>query len=160
MEDLIEIPEAVALPAEVVDASVGHSRSVAVVGYAIADQMGLTEDVKRDLLVAARLQDLGKSVVGHHVLNRRGGLSDQERKDLEGHVAESVATAKRMGFNRPGVLDIIATHHELMDGTGYPRHLKGEEIPVGGRISCVADIYCALTSSRPYRNAWDMCASP
>ena len=71
-------------------------------------------------------------------------------------MAESVATAKRMGFDHPGVLEIIGAHHELLDGTGYPRHVKGEEIPVGGRISCVADIFCALTSSRPYRNAWDM----
>ncbi len=154
--DWFEIPDHVTLSAEVIDASVGHSRCVAVVAYAIADRMGLSEEAKQDLLVAARLQDMGKSVVWHYVLNRRGGISDQERKDLEAHVAESVSVAKRMGYDRPGVIDVIANHHELLDGTGYPRRVKGNEIPVGARISCIADIYSALTAWRPYRNAWDI----
>ncbi len=155
VQKLVEIPDSVTLPTEVIDAAVGHSLSVAVVAYGVADRMGLPEELKLDLLAAARLQDLGKSVVWHHITNRRGGLSDQERKDLEAHVPESVAMARRAGYNRPGVIEIIANHHEMLNGTGYPRHAKGEEIPLGARISCVADSYCALTAWRPYREAWD-----
>jgi HD-GYP domain-containing protein (c-di-GMP phosphodiesterase class II) len=151
----LEIPEDIALPTEVIDGTVGHSLSVAVLSYGLADQLGLPEAVKRDVLTAAQLQDVGKAVVWHHVLNRPGSLSDQERKDLVAHVAESVAGAKRIGYGRPGVIEVIANHHELLNGTGYPRGIKGEDIPLGARISCVADVYCALTARRPYREPWD-----
>ncbi len=152
---MIEIPDEVTLPVETLDGTVGHSLSVSLVSYALADRLGLSPEIKRDLLAAGRIQDLGKSVVWHHILNRRGGLSDQERKELERHVDESVSIAKRMGFDRPGVIEIIASHHERLNGEGYPRHAKGEEIPLAGRISGVADTYCALTERRPYRNPWD-----
>ena len=66
-----------------------------------------------------------------------------------------MAIAKRMGYNRPEVLQIIANHHELLNGEGYPRHNKGDEIPMSSRIAFVADVFCALTESRPYRNPWD-----
>ncbi len=155
VEELIEIPDEITLPTEVVDATVGHSKSVAVLAYALGEQMGLADDLKRKLLVAGRLQDLGKSTIWHHILNRRGGLSDQERKELENHVAESISISKRMGYDDPQVIEIIATHHELLNGEGYPNHLHGEQIPLGGRIGCVADVYCAFTAWRPYREAWD-----
>ena len=152
---MVEIPEDVVLPTEVMDGCVGHSLSVAVLSYALGDQLGLAEELKRHLLVAGRLQDLGKCIVWHHILNRRGVLSEQERKDLERHVDESVSIARRMGYEDPQTLEIIANHHELLNGEGYPRRLKGEEVPLGGRIACVADVYCALTERRPYRRAWD-----
>ncbi len=153
--DLIEIPDDVTLPCEVLDGTVGHSRSVAVLAGALAAQMDLPEETRLDLLVACRIQDLGKSAVGHHILNRRGGLVEAERKEAERHVDESVAIAKRMGYNRPEVLQIIGNHHELLNGEGYPRHIKGDEIPMSARIACIADVYCALTEARPYRNPWD-----
>jgi adenylate cyclase len=152
---LIEIPDEVILPTEVMDGCVGHSLTVAVLSYALGDQLGLAEDPKRHLLVAGRLQDLGKCIVWHHILNRRGVLSEQERKDLERHVDESVSIARRMGYEDPRIAEIIANHHELLNGEGYPRRVKGEEIPLGARITCVADVYCALTERRPYRRAWD-----
>lgn len=152
---LIEIPDEVVLPTEVLDGAVGHSLSVAAVSYALGDELGLSEEVKRDLVIAGRIQDLGKSIVWHHILNRRGVLSEQERKDLERHVDESVSIAKRMGYDQPRIIEIIANHHELLNGEGYPRHAKGEAIPHGARISCVADVYCALTAKRPYRHPWD-----
>jgi HD-GYP domain-containing protein (c-di-GMP phosphodiesterase class II) len=153
--DSIEIPDEAILPTEVVDGSVGHSLCVATLSYALGDQLGLPEDRKQDLLVAGRLQDLGKCIVWHHILNRRGVLSEQERKELERHVDESVAIARRMGYDRPAITDIIAHHHELLNGEGYPRRVKGDTIPLGARITCVADVYCALTERRPYRRAWD-----
>jgi adenylate cyclase len=155
VEEMVEIPDDVTLPTEVLDGSVGHSLAVAVLSYAVADQMDLPADLKRSLLIAGRLQDLGKSTVWHHILNRRGSLSEKERRELENHVEESVSVAKRMGYDRPEVIEIIANHHELLNGSGYPRGLKGEEIPLGARIGCLADVYCALTAWRPYRDAWD-----
>jgi adenylate cyclase len=155
VQEMVEIPDDVTLPTEVLDGSVGHSLAVAVLSYAVADRLGLPDELKRDLVVAGRLQDVGKSSVWHYILNRHGSLSEQERRDLEGHPAESVSLAKRMGYDRPQVLEIIANHHELLNGNGYPRGLKREEIPLGAKISCVADVYCALTAWRPYRDAWD-----
>jgi putative nucleotidyltransferase with HDIG domain len=155
VQGLMEIPDEEVVPTEVVDGSVGHSLCVAVLSYALGDQLGLPEELKRPLLVAGRLQDLGKCIVGHHILNRRGVLSEQERKDLERHVDESVAIARRMGYEDPRVIEIIANHHELLSGEGYPRRVTGDDIPLGARITCVADIYCALTERRPYRRAWD-----
>jgi adenylate cyclase len=155
VRELIEIPEEAVLPTEVMDGSVGHSCCVAVLCYALGDQLGLAEDVKLHLLFAGRLQDLGKNIIWHHILNRRGVLSEEERKDLERHADESVSIAKRMGYDQPSVLEMIANHHELLNGQGYPRRRKAEEIPLGARITCVADVYCALTERRPYRRAWD-----
>lgn len=152
---LIEIPDEAVLPTEVMDGCVGHSLSVAVLSYALGDALGLAEDLKKHLLLAGRLQDLGKCIIWHHILNRRGVLSEPERKDLERHAEESVSIAKRMGYDQPSVLEIIANHHELLSGEGYPRRLKEEDIPLGARITCVADVYCALTERRPYRHAWD-----
>ena len=126
-----------------------------MLAYALADRLALGEDLKRKLLTAGSLQDLGKSAIWHHILNRRGGLSDTERKELEAHVAESISLAKRLGYDDPQVIGIIAAHHELLNGEGYPNHLKGEQIPLPARIGCVADVYCAFTGWRPYREPWD-----
>ena len=154
-EALVEIPDDVTLPTEILDGTIGHSLAVAVLSYAIADRLGRPDELKRHLLVAGRLQDLGKAAVWHHILNRRGGLSEQERKDLESHVNESVALARRMGYDQPEVVEIIANHHELLNGEGYPRGISGVAVPPGACISCVADVYCALTGWRPYRDSWD-----
>ncbi len=155
VEGMIEVPDDVTLPTEVLDGTVGHSLAVAVVSYGLADHLGVSDELKRAILLAGRIQDIGKSAVWHHLLNRRGGLSDQERKELERHVDESVLIAKRMGFSQPAVLEVIGNHHELLNGEGYPKHAKGDAIPLGARVACVADVYCALTEPRPYRNSWD-----
>ncbi len=155
VQGLMEIPDEAILPTEVVDGSVGHSLCVAVLSYALGDQLGLSDELKQHLLVAGRLQDLGKCIVWHHILNHRGALSEEERKELERHVDESVAIARRMGYDALGIIEIIANHHELLSGEGYPRHVKGEAVPLGARITCVADVYCALTERRPHRRAWD-----
>ena len=129
--------------------------AVSVLAGALADHLGFPEELRRNLLLAGRLQDLGKAVIWHHILNRRVSLSEIERKELEGHVPESVNIARRMGYDSPAVLEIISDHHELINGGGYPRGLKAADISIGARIACVADVYCALTAWRPYREPWD-----
>ena len=71
----------------------------------------------------------------HHVLNRGGSLTDQESKLVEKYVQESVAACRRMGYVDPHLLEIVLHHHEAWDGTGYPDGLRGEDIPLGARIT-------------------------
>ena len=68
---------------------------------------------------------------------------------------ESVATLKRLGYVDPPLLEIVNHHHEAWNGSGYPMGLRGEAIPLGARITAVAETYSALTAWRPYREAWD-----
>jgi len=151
----IEIPEDLVLAVEALDGSVGHSRVVALLSYAIADQLGLNEEQKKTILQAGYLQDIGKEAVPHHILNRHGSLSEQEIKLLDKYAAESVAACKRMGYVAPGLIETIAHHREAWNGSGIPDGLSGESIPIGARITGVAEAYSALTSWRPYHDAWD-----
>lgn len=155
MQALIEVPEELVLSVEALDGSVGHSRSVALLSYALADNLNLTDDLKATILLAGYTQDLGKEAVSHHILNRAGSLTDAEVKLLEKYPAGSVATLKRLGYVDPRLHEVVLHHHEMWNGTGYPHKLKGEEIPIGARITAVAEAYNALTSWRPYREAWD-----
>ena len=154
-ESHIEIPEDLVLAVEGLDGSIGHCRVVALLSYALADRLKLNEELKKTILLAGYLQDLGKEAVPHHVLNRGGSLTDQESRLVEKYVQESVAACRRMGYVDPHLLEIVLHHHEAWDGTGYPDGLRGEEIPVGARITAIAEAYSALTSWRPYHEAWD-----
>jgi HD-GYP domain-containing protein (c-di-GMP phosphodiesterase class II) len=155
VEKILEVPEEVVLGVEALDGSIGNSRVVALLSYAIADHMNLSEDLKRSVLLAGYLQDIGKEAVPHHILNRTGSLTEQESKLVEKYVQESASSMKRLGYVDPKVLEIVAHHHEAWGGGGYPDHLTGEAIPVGARITAVAEAYSALTAWRPYREAWD-----
>jgi HD-GYP domain-containing protein (c-di-GMP phosphodiesterase class II) len=151
----IEIPEDLVLAVEALDGSVGHSRLTALLSYAIADRLRLNEDLKKTILQAGYLQDIGKEAVPHHILNRGGSLSEQESKLLEKYVVESVAACKRMGYVDPRLIETVAHHHEAWNGMGFPDGLSGEAIPIGARITAVAEAYSGLTSWRPYHDAWD-----
>jgi len=151
----IEVPEDLVLSVEALDGSVGHCRVVALLSYAIADHLRLNEELKKTILQAGYLQDIGKEAVPHHILNRAGSLTEQEVKLLEKYVAESIAACKRIGYVDPRLLEIIGHHHEGWNGLGFPEGLRGEAIPIGARITAVAEAYSALTSWRPYHDAWD-----
>lgn len=155
VESQIEVPEEVVLAAEGLDGSVGHARVVALLSYAIAEQLKLNEDLKRTILHAGYLEDIGKQAVPHHILNRSGSLAEPEVKLVQKYVLESVAILRRMGYVDPQLLEIVSHHHEMWMGNGYPDGLAGEEIPIGARITAVAEAYSALTAWRPYREAWD-----
>ncbi|MGA3165688.1 MAG: HD domain-containing phosphohydrolase [Terriglobia bacterium] len=154
-ESHIEIPEDVVLAVEALDGAIGHCRVVALLSYALADRLKLNEELKKTVLLAGYLQDIGKEAVPHHVLNRGGSLTDQESKLVEKYVSESVSACRRMGYVDPRLLEVVLHHHETWNGTGYPDGLGGESIPQGARITAVAEAYSALTSWRPYHDAWD-----
>jgi HD-GYP domain-containing protein (c-di-GMP phosphodiesterase class II)/class 3 adenylate cyclase len=152
----LTVPEELVLAVEALDGSVGHGRTVALLSYALADHLNLSEESKKAILLAGYVQDIGKEAVPHHILNRAGSLTEQETKLVEKYVQESVTTLKRLGYVDPRLLEVVEHHHETWMGNGYPDRLKGEEIPIGARITSVAEAYSALTSWRPYREAWDM----
>jgi putative two-component system response regulator len=104
---------------------------------------------------AAALHDIGKVGIPDEILNKKGPLDPDERKRIERHV--DIGAALLDHAEEPLLhmaRQIILTHHECWDGSGYPAGLKGEEIPLAGRIAAVADMFDALLSSRPYKAAW------
>lgn len=128
----------------------GHSTEVARIVSKMANELGLDADTREKLNIAASLHDLGKIGIPDHILLKPGKLTDEEFSIIKQHPtigADILRPIPSMSDLIPAVL----SHHEHMDGTGYPQGLKGQEIPLFGRIIAVADVYHALTSDRPYR---------
>lgn len=121
----------------------------------IAHQLGLPRDTCRALRLAAGLHDIGKAGLPDSLLSKRGTLTHEERRLMEDHTRighDMLCSAQSPLFRLAA--DIALNHHERWDGTGYPRRLKGEKIPLAGRIAAVADVFDALTSIKPYKTAW------
>lgn len=153
--DQIKIPPDLVLPVEALDGSIGHSKTVALLSFALGQTLGLQEKDKKDLLMAGFFADIGKEIVPHYILNRGGSLSSTEFELIKTHTAESARVMKTMGYENEAALQIVRHSHECFNGTGYPQGLKGDAIPIGSRILVVADAYDALTSKRPYRDSWE-----
>ena len=101
----------------------------------------------------ALLHDMGKLGVPDHILLKPGKLTEEEWEVMRKHPQFVYDMLSEIHYLKPA-LDIPYCHHEKWDGTGYPRGLQGEEIPLAARIFTVADVWDALTSDRPYRKAW------
>jgi HD-GYP domain-containing protein (c-di-GMP phosphodiesterase class II)/class 3 adenylate cyclase len=155
VRELIDIPWDVVLPTEALDGCIGHSIIVSILSYAIAEELGLSDKEKLDILQAGLLADLGKEVVPLDLLNRNGPLTASEYKVVQTHVSESVRLMQNMGYTSETVQEIVMASHEKYSGNGYPNGLQGTDIPIGSRIILLADDYDALTSWRPYRDAWN-----
>ena len=130
----------------------GHCDRVAEFSLWIAEALGLGADQRRDLVHGGWLHDCGKIGVSEQVLNKDGPLTAEEFEQIKGHPAQGAQVADQARLS-PAVRNIILHHHEKVDGSGYPRGLTGEAIPLEARIVAVADVYDALTSHRPYRTA-------
>lgn len=128
----------------------GHSHRVAANCALMAEALGLGKAEREIIEVAAYLHDVGKIGVRDEVLLKRGRLSEQEMRLIREHPAVGARILEPVGFDRE-VIAIVLSHHERLDGAGYPNGLVGEAIPFGGRILCVADSFDAMISSRPYR---------
>jgi putative two-component system response regulator len=130
----------------------GHCDRLSRYSVALAEKLGLPEDLRVALRRGGLIHDIGKLAVPESILLKPGPLTPEERKIMEGHtVAGERICAPLRSFRH--VLPIIRHHHEKLDGSGYPDGLKGEQIPVTARILQVTDIYDALTTDRPYRKA-------
>ena len=130
-----------------------HSRRVADLTVWLAEKMGASEEEIENMYRGALLHDIGKISIPDSVLLKEGPLSEDEWKVMKTHPTTAYEVLSQVEYLRPS-LDIPYCHHERWDGSGYPRGLKGEEIPLAARIFAVVDVYDALTSDRPYRKAW------
>jgi putative two-component system response regulator len=130
----------------------GHCDRLSRAAVALAERLGLPEETRTALRRAGIVHDIGKVVVPERILLKPGPLDDSERHVMESHtiVGERIC-APLKSFRH--VLPIIRHHHEHLDGTGYPDHLKGDEIPLAARVLSTVDVYDALTTNRPYRAA-------
>ena len=130
----------------------GHSRRVFWYSIKIAHAIGGLEKDVRNLGMGAWLHDIGKLATPDSILLKPGALTDPEREVMQHHVQIGYDLVKGIPFLADAA-EIILGHHERCDGSGYPRGLKAEEIPLGARIFAVADSFDAMTSDRPYRSA-------
>ncbi|MDH4232393.1 MAG: HD domain-containing protein, partial [Nitrospirota bacterium] len=131
----------------------GHSEKVTEYAIGICEQMGLSQSYTEVIRVAALLHDYGKIAVSDIVLKKNGKLTDQEYEEIKLHVVKTREILEKVNFE--GIYSeipfIVGSHHEKMDGSGYPHGLRADEIPLGARIIAVADFFEAITSKRHYR---------
>jgi len=130
----------------------GHSKRVTAFTIEIARAMGLEGDEVRAIARGAFLHDIGKMAIPDSVLRKPGPLTEDEVMIMREHCLRGYQMVSKIPFLRDAA-EIVYSHQERWDGTGYPRGLKGEEIPLGARIFAVADTLDAITSDRPYRPA-------
>jgi len=128
----------------------GHSARVADLSANIATEIGLSEEEVEHVRVAGRLHDLGKIGTRDAVVNKEGPLTPDEFEHVKQHViigAQILAPLVHLGH----IVAMVKSHHERFDGSGYPDGLRGEEVPLGGRVIAAAEVYDALTTARPYQ---------
>jgi len=128
----------------------GHTQRVTILTERLARAMGVEGDALINIIRGALLHDIGKMAIPDGILLKPGKLTDDERALIQKHPQYAYDMLKRIDFLLPAI-DIPYCHHEKWDGTGYPRGLKGEEIPFAARIFPVIDVWDALISDRPYR---------
>ena len=130
--------------------SAHHASRMAEVAQAVARELGLPEGERATLGLAATLANIGKIMLPSELLTKTEPLTDADRELLRKHVEYSLELLKGLDFEGP-VLDVIAQKQELLDGTGYPQGLTGQEMTLSGRILSVANAFVALVSVRAYR---------
>lgn len=155
LNKLVSYPEDLVLPVECIDGSVGFSRLVGITAYLIADRMGMVDQEKHDILEAGYLGQIGKTIVPENILNRNGGLTEDDFTHIHMHPREGVRKLRNIGYENERMLELIECSHENYDGSGYPAGIKGDNIPLGARILAVSEAYVSLTSKRPYRDPWE-----
>src|SRR5438105_3169084 len=133
------------------DCTHSHVRRVQAYDVGLARALGIDDELSlKAIEAAALLHDTGKLAVPEHILNKPGKLTDSEFEKMKLHVDVGADILSLVDFPYP-VVPIVRCHHENWDGTGYPRGVAGEDIPIGARILSVVDCFDALTSDRPYR---------
>lgn len=135
----------------------GHIQRMAHYAWLIAVRLGLPPEQQELLLEAAPMHDVGKVAIPDHILLKPGRLTPEEFEVMKQHAAKGHQILAGSSSPLLQMAAVIAlTHHEKYDGSGYPNGLRGESIPLVGRIVAVADVFDALTSARPYKPAWEV----
>jgi putative nucleotidyltransferase with HDIG domain len=128
-----------------------HAVGCSALAAAFGRHMGFAEETIVSMATGALLMDVGKSQVPEELLNRAGLLEHGEMDVMRAHVSEGMAILDHSGVLDADVRDIVRTHHERIDGSGYPDALAGTSIPLAGRMAAIIDSYHAMCSPRPYR---------
>jgi putative nucleotidyltransferase with HDIG domain len=131
----------------------GHTQRVTELAVDLAKAIGLRDEELVHIRRGALLHDIGKMGVPDSILLKAGSLTKEERIIIERHPQQAYDLLAPIAYLRNSV-DVPYCHHEKWDGTGYPRGLKAEQIPLAARIFAIVDVYDALISDRPYRQAW------
>jgi putative nucleotidyltransferase with HDIG domain len=131
-----------------------HSRRVADLSYALAQAVGMRGHALHTLRLAALLHDMGKiDDRFFHIVHSRTPLTKEQRAEIKNHPHESAHILTPLEPEHPGIMEIVSTHHECWDGSGYPHGLHDLDIPLEARIIAVADAFDAMTQPRKYRDA-------
>jgi putative nucleotidyltransferase with HDIG domain len=133
----------------------GHTRRVTELTLKLAHALNIPESEIVHIRRGALLHDIGKMGIPDSILHKPGPFTAQERMIMQQHTQYARDMLASISFLQPAI-DIPYCHHEHWDGAGYPRGLKGEEIPLSARIFSIIDVWDALTSDRPYRQAWPL----
>lgn len=134
-----------------------HSENVAKYAVQIAAKMNLSKEKCEIIRKGALLHDIGKIGIPEHILGKEAKLTDEEYEIIKGHPTLGYNMIKHIGdFHKNGVLDIVLYHHERYDGKGYPKGLKGDQIPLFARIVGIADTFDAMTTKRVYRDEFNI----
>ncbi|MFZ2098294.1 MAG: HD-GYP domain-containing protein [Anaerolineales bacterium] len=131
----------------------GHTQRVTKLAVTLASLMGVPDQELGDIRRGAILHDFGNITVPESILHKKGELTVDEWITIHIHPYSAYELLGHIEFLQPA-LEIPYRHHEHWDGSGYPKGLKGEEIPLAARIFSVVDVFDSLTSERPYRSAW------
>jgi putative nucleotidyltransferase with HDIG domain len=133
-----------------------HGVLVANLTFALAKEYGMSDDEAYELKLAAMMHDIGKLKLSEYLYGRTNeSLPEEEKKYMSMHPKISYDVLKKYDYS-DNIMNIVLSHHECYDGSGYPDGLAGEDIPVGARILKVTDEFAALISDRPYRKAFDI----
>ncbi|MCA9286877.1 MAG: HD-GYP domain-containing protein [Phycisphaerales bacterium] len=137
---------------ELKDASTAaHTARVALYSQAVAESLGLAVEQVERVVAAAIVHDIGKIDIPSTILAKPGRLTPEEFEVMKTHTVLGHRRLLEMGERDPVVLDLVRSHHERLDGSGYPDGLVGHAIPVAARLFAVIDTFDAMTSLRPYR---------
>jgi HD-GYP domain-containing protein (c-di-GMP phosphodiesterase class II) len=132
-----------------------HSVAVCAMMVALGKQLGLDEGQIRSAGLAGLMHDLGKAIMPMDVLNKPGKLTNAEFSIIKTHPEEGYKLLLSGSKVDSMVMDVCLHHHEKVDGSGYPKGLKGDEISLFAKMGAVCDVYDAITSNRPYKSGWD-----
>lgn len=136
---------------------IGHGIAVSNLAYDVSSCMGMDAHFCYEMAIAGLVHDIGKLRLAGYLYGEEDShpLVIEELKYVRMHSTLGYEALKEQGGYSPFVLESVLYHHENYDGSGYPKNLSGEDIPLGARILRVCDVYCALRSERSYRGAFD-----
>ena len=152
MGKAVDAEQAQVLVEEIADSV---ARNPGALMAALARQLGLDEQQPRLAGLSGLLHDMGKAFIPAEILNKPGKLTDEEFAVIKTHPAEGHKVLLEGKGVPPEALDVCLHHHEKMNGGGYPKGLKGDEISLLAKMGAVCDVYDAITSNRPYKAGWD-----